>query len=120
MIETTSTDITNALRAADMSRTAQATAALEPGAQDKAKAARDMARIEAAAQDFEAMFLTEMLKPMFEGIEVNDAFGGGKGEEVFRSMMLDEYGKIMARSGGIGLAQHVKAEMIRIQEGNAQ
>lgn len=77
---------------------------------------KNMSRINEAAQDFEAMFLTEMLKPMFEGIEVDPVFGGGKGEEVFRGFMLQEYGKMVAASGGIGLAEHVKAEMIRLQE----
>ena len=72
--------------------------------------------IEAAAQDFEAVFLSQMIKPMFEGLKPNSTFGGGKGEEVFSAMMVQEYGKIMAENGGIGIAKHVKAEMIRIQE----
>lgn len=87
-------------------------------AAETAKMAEDMdiKAIEKAAQDFEAMFLTEMLKPMFEGIEPDPMFGGGKGEEMFQGMMLEEYGKVMAARGGIGLADYVKAEMIRIQE----
>lgn len=73
--------------------------------------------IDQAAQDFEAMFLTEMMRPMFEEVNKPDPmFGGGKGEEVFNNMMLDEYGKQMSAKGGIGLASYVKAEMIRIQE----
>ena len=31
-------------------------------------------------------------------------------------MMTEEYGKIIARSGGIGVADHVKREMLRMQE----
>lgn len=87
-------------------------------ASETAKMAEDMdiKAIEEAAQEFEAMFLTEMLKPMFEGIEPDPMFGGGKGEEMFQGMMLEEYGKVMAARGGIGLADYVKAEMIRIQE----
>lgn len=77
---------------------------------------KNMAAIEAAAKDFEAMFLSEMLRPMFDGIKPDPMFGGGKGEEVFQGLMLEEYGKSMAESGGIGLAQHVKEAMIRIQE----
>lgn len=79
----------------------------------------DMAKIDAAAQEFEAMFVTEMLKPMFEELEPDPFFGGGKGEEIFQGMMLQEYGKIVAERGGIGIAGHVKAEMIRLQEEKA-
>ena len=68
-----------------------------------------------AAQEFEAMFLSEMFKPVFESIPVDDAFGGGKGEEVFRGILVQEYGKMMARAGGIGLSDHVREELIRMQ-----
>lgn len=77
----------------------------------------ELKRIDIAAQDFEASFLTEMLRPMFEEINKPDElFGGGKGEEVFSNMMVDEYGKQMAANGGIGLAAFVRDEMIRLQE----
>ena len=44
---------------------------------------KDLKRAEQAAEDFEAVFIGEMLKPMFSMIEVNENFGGGKGEEIF-------------------------------------
>jgi Rod binding domain-containing protein len=56
-----------------------------------------------------------MMKPMFEGIKPDKEFGGGKGEEIFQGMMLDQYGKIMAERGGLGIADAVKAELLRIQ-----
>ena len=80
------------------------------------KTAENLQEIEETAQDFEAVFLTEMMKPMFEGIETDGLFRGGKGEEVFRSFLLQEYGKIMSQSGGVGIADHVKEQMIRLQE----
>ncbi|MBU0800695.1 MAG: rod-binding protein [Alphaproteobacteria bacterium] len=79
--------------------------------------AAQLAKIDEAAQEFEAVFLTEMLRPMFEEVnKPDDTFGGGKGEEIFSNMMVDEYGKQMAERGGIGLARFVRDEMIRIQE----
>lgn len=82
-----------------------------------AKQGASLEQIEESAQEFEAMFLSEMLKPMFEGVmEPDSVFGGGKGEEVFSGMMLQEYGKLIAQRGGVGLADQVKAEMIRLQE----
>ena len=69
-----------------------------------------------AAEKFEAMFISEMLKPIFESVEVNSMFGGGQGEKMFRSVMVDEYGKSVARSGGIGIADTVMNEILRMQE----
>ncbi len=80
------------------------------------KAEKDAAQLEAAAQDFEAMFVTEMMKPMFEQIKPDERFGGGKGEEIFRGLMLQEYGKMMAETGQLGIADSVKQELIRMQE----
>ena len=87
---------------------------------DAAKAAakqKNDAKLTQAAQDFEAMFITEMMKPMFEDIKPDAMFGGGKGEEIFQGFMLEEYGKMMAQTGQIGIADAVKAEMMRMQEG---
>lgn len=72
-------------------------------------------RYEAVSKDFEAMFMTEMLKPMFAELKPDPRFGGGKGEEIFSGMMLQEYGKMMAETGQIGIADAVKQELIRIQ-----
>jgi len=83
------------------------------------KAANDAAKTaktDKAAQDFEAVYISEMLKPMFETVEVDDMFGGGKGEEVFRGLLTQEMGKSIAKQGGFGLAAQVKAELLKIQE----
>lgn len=82
---------------------------------DAAKS-KDLKRAEAAAEDFEAVFISEMLKPMFQMVEVDDTFGGGKGEEVFRDMMVSEYGKMIAKQGGIGLSAQIKSELLRMQD----
>lgn len=76
----------------------------------------DEKRLDEAAKEFEAVFVSEMLKPMFEGLKPDPMFGGGKGEEVFQGILLQEYGKKIVEAGGIGLASSIKAEMIRMQE----
>ena len=80
-------------------------------------AAKNGSQIDKAAEEFEAVFLSQMLSHMFEGVRADGPFGGGKAEEMFRSFMLQEYGKVMAATGGVGLADMVKREMIRAQEG---
>jgi Rod binding domain-containing protein len=74
------------------------------------------AQIDETAKEFEAVFISQMLEHMFAGIEVNELFGGGHGEEMYQSMVMDEYGKLMAKAGGIGLADHVRREMLTLQE----
>ena len=82
----------------------------------KTDGGKNNAKMDAASQDFEAVFISEMMKPMFEGISTEAPFGGGKGEEVFRDMLVQEYGKIIARTGSIGIAGPVKEQMIKMQE----
>lgn len=83
---------------------------------EKLKSSRKMEQITETAKEFEAVFLAEMIKPMFEGINTEPPFGGGKGEEVFRGLLIQEYGKMLAQTGRIGIAEQVKQEMIKLQE----
>lgn len=84
---------------------------------EQSKQIKNFEKIDASAKEFEAVFLAEMLKPMFKELnEPDPLFGGGKGEEIFNGFMVQEYGKLMAERGGIGIAEHVRAELIRIQE----
>lgn len=76
----------------------------------------EKAAIDAQATDFEAMFMSQMLQFMWTDIETNETFGGGHGEDQWRGMMMDEYGKISAKAGNLGIADAVKSEMIRAQE----
>lgn len=63
-----------------------------------------------AAQEFEGFFLARFFESMYEGLETDGLFGGGFGEKVARSFLLDEQGKSMAQSGGIGLADSMMKE----------
>lgn len=76
----------------------------------------NLAEVERAAQEFEGMFLAEMLKPMFEGLSSEGPFGGGQAEETYRGLLVDEYGKSIAKSGGVGLADQIAREMLKLQE----
>lgn len=73
-------------------------------------------QMQKAAQDFEAFFVSQMMQPMFAGIETDEIFGGGQGEEVWKSMMIDEYAKETARKGGLGIADSVMSVMLKAQE----
>ena len=76
-------------------------------------------RMQETARAFEASFIAQMLRPMFEGISTEAPFGGGEAEATWRGFLIDEMGKQVARAGGIGLADHVMAQMIQMQETQA-
>lgn len=67
-----------------------------------------------AAEDFEAAFLSIMLGQMFEGVSAGE-FSGGQGEDMFKSFMMDAFAKQITRSGGVGLADSVQREMLKLQ-----
>ena len=73
------------------------------------------AQIAQAAQAFESQFIAQMLEPMFEGLSSEPPFGGGASEQAFRSFLLDAIGDQVAKSGGIGIAQSVQSEMLKLQ-----
>jgi Rod binding domain-containing protein len=68
-----------------------------------------------AAKEFEGMFMTQMLQPMFDTVSVDPQFGGGHGEEMMRGFLVQEYGKIVSKNSHLGIADAVRDEMQRIQ-----
>jgi flagellar protein FlgJ len=70
----------------------------------------------AAAESFEAFFIGQYLEHMFSGIKTEGMFGGGQGEKVYRSMMMQEYGKTLAANGGLGIADTVYKSILQLQE----
>jgi len=77
----------------------------------------DLARSRAkdVAEKFESQFLSQMLGHMFAGIETDGPFGGGHGEEMFRSLMTDAMAKNMTKAGGIGLSDTIQREILKMQ-----
>ena len=76
----------------------------------------DMTRARQAAEDFEAFFLSQMVQPMFSELDAEEPFGGGQAEKMWRSLQVDELGKAFAKNGGVGIADMVFREMIKMQE----
>jgi len=74
-------------------------------------------QIRKTAEDFEAVFLSQMLQPMFSTVPTDSLMDGGQAESIYRGMMVEEMGKSIAKGGGIGIADSVYREMIKMQEG---
>jgi flagellar protein FlgJ len=69
-----------------------------------------------AASQFESMFISQFMGSMFEGVSTDGPFGGGQGEAMFRSLLLDEYGKQMQTQGGFGLSSAITRQLLHAQE----
>ncbi|MBO42974.1 MAG: chemotactic signal-response protein chel [Rhodospirillaceae bacterium] len=76
----------------------------------------NQAQVRKAAEDVEAFFISMVYETMFSGIKADGLFGGGQGEKIFRSMMIQEYGKATAKAGGFGIANSVQREILQLQE----
>lgn len=75
------------------------------------KAARD------AAEQFEAVFISQFLAPIFDTVPTDGPFGGGHAEGVYRGFMVEEIGKTIAKNGGFGIADSVYNEILKLQSG---
>jgi Rod binding domain-containing protein len=70
-----------------------------------------------AALEFESVFLSTILDRMFASLPTDGPFGGGQAEATYRSLLAGEYAGALARTGsGIGIADTLYAELIKLQE----
>ena len=76
----------------------------------------DLARTKAAAREFEAMFLGQMLAPIFDSLPTDGPFGGGNSEEAFRSLLVGEYAKAISKRSPIGVADQMVRGLLQAQE----
>ena len=76
----------------------------------------DAGKARKVSQQFEGVLISEMLNDMFAGVKTDGMFGGGAGEDMFRTLMIDEYGKQIAKQGGLGLSDHITRELLKRQE----
>ncbi len=90
--------------------------AVQASAMKKASQAANQKQMRDAAKDFEAFFIGQMMEHMTAGIETNETFGGGHGEDMWKSMLNQEYGKEIAKSGRLGIGDQLLQGMIKMQE----
>jgi flagellar protein FlgJ len=98
----------------DISGTAMTALQSQPVAMPRAGSGKNA--IDKAAKEFESVFISQFLGSMFSGIKSDGITGGGDGEEMFRSLMIDQYASGIEKQGGLGLAASVKSQMLKMQE----
>lgn len=91
---------------------------LPPQTNPQNNATSDKTEVRQAAEEFEAVFLNTMLQNMFTGLGEGGTWGKGHGADAWQSLLIDEYARTIAESGGIGLADSVERELIALQEGS--
>lgn len=69
------------------------------------------------AKELEGVFLNTLMKQMFSGIKTDQSsFGGGFAEETWRGMQAEQVAGSLAEQGGIGLADNLMSDLLRLQE----
>lgn len=68
-----------------------------------------------AAEELEAVFIAQMLRGLTAGLTGPGLAGSGEGDP-FAAMLQDEYARLISRSGGVGLADAVLRELLKVQE----
>lgn len=81
-----------------------------------ALSAKRQQQINKISRDFEGLFIGMMLKSMHETVGKDPLTGGGRSEEIYRSLLDQEYVAAAVKRGGFGLAKQVEKDIIR-QEG---
>lgn len=66
------------------------------------------------SQDFEALFVGMMMKSMRATVGKDTLTGGGHGDDVYLSMLDQEYAALsVKRGGGLGIAKIIEKDIIR-------
>jgi peptidoglycan hydrolase FlgJ len=69
--------------------------------------------LRSACEGMEALFITHMLSEMRKTVPKSDFLGGGRGEEIYTSLMDAERAKQMAGAGGLGLSSVLLEQLSR-------
>ncbi len=68
------------------------------------------------ASGLEGVFLNTLTSEMFSSIKTDGTFGGGFGEETWRSMQAEQLADSIAQNGGLGLADDITRSLLDMQE----
>jgi flagellar protein FlgJ len=76
-----------------------------------------MGHLKSQAQELEGIFLNTLMKEMFSSLHSDsDAMGGGFAEDTWRGMQAEQMSNAVSEAGGIGLADSIMGDLLKIQE----
>ncbi len=73
--------------------------------------------LQSSAREFETVFLAEMLSHTSLA-DTSKSFGGGAGEDAFKSLLTREWAAQMTAKGGIGLAATIYQTLLAREGGD--
>lgn len=115
MTNFTSVNIADSLSAAKFSNDAEALNILK----DKVTAHKNSkdARLKDASENFEAVFVNQLLQEMDKTIERSELMHGGQGEEAFRGLFYQEISKNIASNpnSSFGLGKQVYEQLSKYE-----
>ena len=76
-----------------------------------AKVKTDDAKLRDASNEFEAIFIQQMLKTMRKTSLESDFINKSEGEKIFRSMLDEQYAILSAKSGRLGLGEMIYQQL---------
>jgi flagellar protein FlgJ len=68
---------------------------------------RELKKLREASQDFEAIFIKQMLDAMRKNIPKGGLLDGGMAEEIFEDVLYEERAKLIAKTGSFGIADMI-------------
>ena len=75
------------------------------------KAVDRKSRLYTVCQDFESIFIKQMLNVMRKTVHKSGLMDGGMAEEIFEDMLYEKYALKMARSGQFGISDMLYKEL---------
>ena len=75
------------------------------------KGVSDDDKLREAANDFEAIFIQQMLKTMRKTSFESDLLPKSEGEKVFQSLLDEQYALLSAKSGSLGLSEMIYQQL---------
>ena len=74
---------------------------------------KDKAALKKSATDFESIFVGMMLKSMRNSVQKSGFLDGGNAEDIYRSMLDQEYSKVLSGTNKLGLANTIERQLSR-------
>ena len=93
---------------------------LQPDAAQKLKqtaknADKNSLAAKRVAREFESLMVSEMLKAMRATTGKDPLTAGGRGEEIYRSFLDQEYAQAIANQGTLGLAKIIEQQLVKTE-----
>jgi flagellar protein FlgJ len=89
------------------------------GKTGRSPADRETLAAKKVAKEFETLFVGMMLKSMRETVGKDKLTDGGHGEEIYRSLLDQEYAKALTENGGVGLSAMLERQLVKPTPDNA-